>query len=727
MIPLIDGHLDLAWNAVEFERDLTQTVAAINADEQGWDDSPARQGAVVSLPELQRGSVWLAFATLLARSRPQTAVDKEGRRRIHLDHRTTWGAYCAAHGQLAWYRKQAASGQLQFVSTRADLDALWQAKQAGRTTAVGIVLVMEGADPVAEIDDLDEWYDTGLRQINLVHYGQNQYAAGTGATGGLTELGRKLLARCERLGIALDVTHLADQAFFEALDLFGGPVLASHQNCRLLVDGGRQFTDEQIRLVIERGGVIGAAFDNWMLVEGWITGVTPRSTVTLDSVIDHIDHVCQIAGHHRAAAIGSDLDGGFGSSQAPSGIERSGNLQQLAERLALRGYDDNAILAIFHGNWLRWLREVLPEGNQPSAPAAQPMPITRSESGVHLIAPRERPVLVVGAGSIGERHARCFTNTGRAEVCICDVNAAQLTAVSERVDVVHCFANFEEAIATPLTAAVVATPAPHHLPQARQLIERGVPVLIEKPLSTSLDHVGGFLQLVDSQKVPVAVAYVQRFHPALAATRDAVIAGRIGQPLELVLQSGQDFPFYRPAFRETYYARRVTGGGAVQDALTHFLNTAEWIVGPVTAVLADVGRLALEGVEVEDTVHVIARHREVLASYCLNQHQPANESNLTVIGTTGMVRVELHANRWRIQHEPTETWTVHDLGTLERDDLFLAQANAFLDCIDRDAAPRCTVAEAAATLATQIAILGASEDPSWTSVPSIVAPETTLL
>jgi membrane dipeptidase len=303
---------------------------------------------------------------MIARSNPERALLPQGTSRIDLDHRSQDIAHCAAHAQLAWYELMARQGQMRFIRTVDDLEAHWRevtAEPAKTSDApVGMVLVMEGADPVTQPDELPYWFDRGLRQINLVHYGVNRYAHGTGAEGGLTDDGRSLLKQCERTGVALDVTHLADAAFFEALDVFHGPVLASHQNCRALVPGGRQFTDEQLRLVIERGGVIGAAMDNWMLIDGWKTGVTPREQVTLRNVADHIDHVCQLAGHHRCAAVGTDLDGGFGCEQAPNDVNSIADVQQLEAILTGRGYGEDALDAIFHGNWLRFLRRTLPHG-----------------------------------------------------------------------------------------------------------------------------------------------------------------------------------------------------------------------------------------------------------------------------------------------------------------------------------------------------------------------------
>ena len=168
-----------------------------------------------------------------------------------------------------------------------------------------------------------------------------------------------MLRAMSGLGMILDLTHCSDESFYQAIDAFDGPVLASHNNCRALVPGDRQFTDEQIRLIIERGGVIGTALDCWMLRADWARGTSDRNLVSLDGVADHIDHVCQLAGNARHAAIGSDLDGGFGTEQTPAGVESIADLQKLAPILASRGYSSNDAAAIFHGNWLRFFRQHL--------------------------------------------------------------------------------------------------------------------------------------------------------------------------------------------------------------------------------------------------------------------------------------------------------------------------------------------------------------------------------
>jgi membrane dipeptidase len=357
---IFDGHLDLSWNALSWGRDIAMELDALNADERVMTDHLARGRATTTLPELRRGAIAACQATLLARARPQ-GRPADGPYRLNLDFANQEIASATARGQLAYYELLERRGLLRMIRTAADLDehwSDWSADPAG--TPIGYILAMEGADPIVGIDHAEAWWDLGLRSVNPVHYGENRYAVGTGGDGPLTPDGVALLEEFERLGIILDATHLSDTSFFQALDVYGGPVLGSHNNCRALVPDGRQFSDAQIRLLIDRGAVIGAALDAWMLYPGWVRGQTTRDVVSLDAVADHIDHVCQLAGNARHAAIGSDLDGGFGTEQVPTGLDRISELQKLDGLLSARGYTTEDIDGIFHGNWLRFFREHLP-------------------------------------------------------------------------------------------------------------------------------------------------------------------------------------------------------------------------------------------------------------------------------------------------------------------------------------------------------------------------------
>jgi predicted dehydrogenase len=211
------------------------------------------------------------------------------------------------------------------------------------------------------------------------------------------------------------------------------------------------------------------------------------------------------------------------------------------------------------------------------------------------------------------------------------------------------------------------------------------------------------------------VAYPYRAHPALAAMRSFLAAGQLGLPLQVNVVAGQNFPTYRPAYRDTYYRQRASGGGAIQDALTHLINAVEWLIGPTTSVVADAACLKLDGVEVEDTAHVLARHGGVLTSYSLNQHQPANELTITVVCERGQARFEGHRTKWSWLQEVDGAW--HDeVFQLDRDTLFRQQADAFLTAIEQGTFPLCPLAEGRATLNTVLAILGSLDSRRWEDV-----------
>ena len=312
---------------------------------------------------------------------------------------------------------------------------------------------------------------------------------------------------------------------------------------------------------------------------------------------------------------------------------------------------------------------------------------------------------------------RCVQQTGCARVSLCEIDQAVRDRVASRYGLDEVFSDLVDAVGARPDAAVICTPAHLHVSMALRLAEAGVHLLIEKPLSTSLDGIARLQSLVAKQSLVAAVAYVHRANPILQAMRNAIHEGRFGTPLELVYVGGQNFPFFRPAYREIYYAKRETGGGAIQDGLTHMINAGEWLVGPVTSAAADAARLALDGVEVEDTVHVIARHGGVMASYAMNQHQAPNETTLTVVCERGTARAELHESRWRWKQTNDDPWHDAALPAAERDAAFIEQARCFLRSIDRRETPLCTLEEGLQTLRVNLALLAAVETRSWQSIP----------
>lgn len=358
--PFVDAHLDLAWNALYFGRDLLQPLEEVRAAEAHMTDVPWRGRAMVCLPEMRRAHMLFCVATVIARAGPNHKRQAT-QSRHDLDYPFPAAAYAHAQGQLSYYRWLDEQGTVRILRFARDLDQhVTRWKQCPEEAPIGMILSMEGCDPIIDPSHAAAWYRDGLRAAGLTHYGYGRYAGGSGTDGPLTPEGVRLLAEFERLGIALDVTHLSDRSMEQALDLFGGPTLASHHNCRALVPGFRQLADQQIRRLIARNAVIGLAMDAWMLYPGWQHGVTSNCVVGLEAAADQIDHLCQLAGNADHAALGTDLDGGFGSEQTPFDLRRMRDVRKLIGMLEARGYTPRDVDAIFFGNWLRFFRSVLP-------------------------------------------------------------------------------------------------------------------------------------------------------------------------------------------------------------------------------------------------------------------------------------------------------------------------------------------------------------------------------
>jgi len=316
---------------------------------------------------------------------------------------------------------------------------------------------------------------------------------------------------------------------------------------------------------------------------------------------------------------------------------------------------------------------------------------------------RQYRILIIGAGSIGERHVRCFQNTGRATVGICEINAALREQVAARYDIQASYSLLEDALNESWDAAVVATPANTHIPLAMQVVKRGISVLIEKPLAVQRDGVEELIELVEQQRAYAGVAYVFRAHPALRDMRDAILRGDFGLPLHLYFTGGQHFPTHRPAYQKIYYNRHETGGGALQDAMSHYLNIGHWILGPISKLTADAKHLSLPGVDVEDYVSLMAYHGSIPAVYTMNQFQHPNELALTVVCEQGTCRFELPAHHWKFVTRPDAPWQEKSFNITERDAWFSRQCHAWLNVLDDAATPLCTLREASQTLDTVIA------------------------
>jgi membrane dipeptidase len=352
---IIDAHLDLAMNAIEWNRDLRKSVYEIRERETGMTDKLDRAKGTVALPELRKGKIGLVVATQIARY-VKAGSSLPGWNSPEI----AWGI---TQAQLAWYRAMEDLGEMVQVFNLKQLEehlSLWFDKTIpDKNKPVGYILSLEGADSLINISYLEKAYAYGLRTCGPAHYGPGRYAPGTGMSGGLTKKGRELIMEMDKLKMILDVTHLTDEGFTEATNLFKGAVWASHHNCRQLVHHQRQLTDEQIKILIERDAVIGGVLDTWMLTGNWVRGKDdPRERgINIEKVVDHYDHICQMAGNSLHIAIGSDLDGAYGKEQSPYDLEDISDLQQLKTILANRGYSPNDIENIFYKNWLCFLKK----------------------------------------------------------------------------------------------------------------------------------------------------------------------------------------------------------------------------------------------------------------------------------------------------------------------------------------------------------------------------------
>jgi len=348
---IFDAHLDLSMNALEWNRDLRWTVEDIRKSEKGMSDKPDREKNTVSFDAMRKGQVGLCVATQIARY-----VKRDSKLPGWNSPEQAWAQ---TQGQLVWYKEMEREGHLISICNSEDLKQhldLWKDPKAA--SPIGYILSLEGADSIVTLDHLERAWEQGLRAIGPAHYGPGTYAHGTDSVGGIGRKGKELLKKIASLGLILDATHLCDQSFWETMKVYEGPVWASHNNCRKFVNHHRQFADEQIKELIDRKAVIGIALDAWMMVPNWVRGVsTPQSMgVTLDLMINNIDHICQLAGNTEHVGIGTDLDGAFGKEQSPADLDTIADLQSIPEKLKKKGYAQSDIENIMHNNFI--LREI---------------------------------------------------------------------------------------------------------------------------------------------------------------------------------------------------------------------------------------------------------------------------------------------------------------------------------------------------------------------------------
>ncbi len=362
MALIVDSHCDLAWNILNFGRDYTRSAEETRSLERGSVASDKNGDTLLGWPDYQRGQVAIVFSTLFAapvRSKEGEwdklcYKDQDQARRLYLDQMHLY--IDLAESEPAYFRRIVTARELrEHVEEWGDRER--------KERPVGLVALMEGADAIRGPDDLAEWYDLGLRMIGLAWSG-TRYAGGTRAPGPLTEDGRRLLRAMQDFRFTLDLSHMDEQSAMEALDLYEGPIAASHVNCLALLPNfptNRHFSDRVLRGVVQRDGVVGNVPLNSFLKSGWSAKRgSRREEVTLDTLVAHLDHICQLAGDSLHAGIGSDFDGGFGVQSVPPELDTIADLQKLVPLLRARGYSETDAENILGLNWIHFLEKNLP-------------------------------------------------------------------------------------------------------------------------------------------------------------------------------------------------------------------------------------------------------------------------------------------------------------------------------------------------------------------------------
>jgi membrane dipeptidase len=351
---VVDGHLDIAFNEQCYGRDPRLSAHEIRRREGDRWKERFRGKCMVGIPELEAGRVAIVFATIFV---PRARDVEAFRFDPDLAYTTAGEAEARGLQQLDFYRALAEEGDgVRLLGSRDDLEGLCSGWESGATGAVGFVPLLEGADPIRRPEDVSMWFEKGVRIVGL-SWRSTRYAGGTGEPGPLTAAGRELLGALHEAGIVLDLSHASEESFHEEVDLYDGPIIASHSNPRAVCDGDRQLTDDMIQKIAGRGGVIGMVPYNRMLDADWQPGAPP---VPLSRVAESIQHVSQVTGTHETAAIGSDFDGGFGADSAPSGIDTVADLPRIGDALADLDFTDDMIYDILGRNWIRFLERSWP-------------------------------------------------------------------------------------------------------------------------------------------------------------------------------------------------------------------------------------------------------------------------------------------------------------------------------------------------------------------------------
>jgi membrane dipeptidase len=360
---IVDAHADIAYNMLKYGRDYTRSAHEIRNREAGGINVEDNEDATIGWPDYQRGQVAIVFSTLYA------MPARWHKSKINLQvYKTFDEAHKLYREQLLTYHRMTDSipDKFRLIQSLRDLDLIldhWSNPNSDGGHPVGMVVLMEGAEGIRDLSELEEWYELGLRLIGPAWVG-TRFSGGWREPGPLTKDGRGLLAAMVDYNFILDLSHMDEKASLEALDIYQGSIVATHGNCASLLRGdesNRHFSDRVIEGIVERDGVIGVAVYNSYLKAGWLVGKNKREEVPLRYVADHIDHICQIAGDALHAGIGSDFDGGFGVQSVPPEIDTVADLQNLVSLLQERGYSEIDIANILGGNWIARLKRDLPK------------------------------------------------------------------------------------------------------------------------------------------------------------------------------------------------------------------------------------------------------------------------------------------------------------------------------------------------------------------------------
>lgn len=348
---IVDAHLDLAYNGLR-GRDIRRAAVEQTGGKDDGEGIPT-----VGLPDLRKAAggegIGFVCATIF------TPGDDPANH-TNLGHGVFTGdSQVDGWKQMELYLQLMKEGEIDLVTTADEIPATGcaGASVGGVKGGVPCLVLMEGADPIKTPADAKMWFDVGVRAVGMA-WKRTRYAGGTGAPGGLTPEGRELVKELDRLGMIHDVSHLAEESFWDLMKVGTGPIFASHSNCRTFVPTDRQLSDEMIKALIDRGGAIGINyFDKFLLRPE----VYKTRRANLGDVVTHIDHICQLAGNAKHVGIGTDMDGGLGRENIPEEVTTSADLGKLGETLSARGYSPEDVAGILGENMAGFFRRSLPK------------------------------------------------------------------------------------------------------------------------------------------------------------------------------------------------------------------------------------------------------------------------------------------------------------------------------------------------------------------------------